>query len=266
MTRIATCLAERGRRKLLVPFLTFGYPTVSHSVDLIRSAADVGADMIEIGVPFSDPLADGPAIQYSSHIALQNKVSLRQIIDAVADLRKQISLPIILMGYFNPILTFGLDRLARVGAVAGVDGLIIPDLPIEEGRGLKSALEAEGLSAVFLVAPTSPRERVASVDAQATDFVYAVTVAGVTGARGKVTRDTRDYLQGLRRQLTKPFVAGFGISSPETAAMMARDADGVVIGSRLIELIRDARTSAAGRRNVSRLLASLRTALDRVAG
>jgi len=250
MTKIGHLLNNRGKRKLLVPFFTVGYPTRAQSLDLVYEAVDTGADIIELGVPFSDPLADGSSVQYSSQVALKNNISLMSILADVSKLRRKINLPLVLMGYYNPILAFGLKRFCMECSNAGVDGLIIPDLPVEESGELRQAVGKASLSSIFLVAPTSSKERIKLIDRSSTDFVYAVTVAGVTGARSKFSAETESYLKKLKKDLIKPFVAGFGVSTPETARLMTRYSDGVVIGSALIERIRNDNSFAGGRKAV----------------
>jgi tryptophan synthase alpha chain len=213
-------------------------------------------------MPFSDPLADGPEIQFSSHYALQKGTNLRQIFELVERIRRKSDMPLVLMGYYNPVYALGPDRFARQAADSGVDGYIIPDLPPEEARELKSSSDPLGLSSIFLVAPTTARHRVSAIDAACTDFVYAVTVTGVTGARKAVASDTGTYLKGLKQRLKHPFVAGFGVSSPDTARRLSRHADGVVIGSALVRLLREAKNAPTGRAAVSRLLANIRKAIQ----
>ena len=264
MNRIRNLIATRGERKLLVPFFTVGYPDVACSTRLALAAANSGADMIELGMPFSDPLADGPAIQYSSQIALRNGTNLDTVIVCVSAIRTQTEVPLVLMGYYNPIFAYGTSKFLKLCARTGVDGLIIPDLPIEEATEFCTHMKSNDLSSIFLVAPTSSTERVKAIDRHSSDFVYAVTVTGVTGARRKFDRSTEQYLSSLRRLLTRPFVAGFGVSSAESAKRLARYSDGVVIGSELISQMREARTSSEGVKKVTSLLSSIRRALDRV--
>jgi len=254
--RIADILAKRGSRKLLVPFFTVGYPTFKRSLELVRAAVDEGADMVELGMPFSDPMADGPQIQFSSQVALKNDTTLKSVLKAVSDLRQTINVSLILMGYVNPIVAYSEKRFLADAANAGADGLIIPDLPVDEAKSFKSVADSHGLSTIFLVSPTSNKERVEQIDGLSTDFVYAVTVTGVTGSGRKFGRETDDYLKRLKQTLRKPYVAGFGVSSAESARRLTRYADGVVIGSKLIGLILKAKSS---REAVSRVAGFLRT-------
>ncbi|HSG99714.1 MAG TPA: tryptophan synthase subunit alpha, partial [candidate division Zixibacteria bacterium] len=220
-------------------------------------------DMLEIGAPFSDPLADGPAIQFSSQQALAKGLNLDGLFELVRRVRAQTAVPLLLMGYYNPLLALGVEKYLRTAADAGASGLIIPDLPPDEAGAVRSAARELGLSLVFLVAPTSTPGRIALVDRSSTDFVYAVTVAGVTGARDALTPETVRYLRGLRRRLSKPFVAGFGVSTPAMAAQLGALADGVVVGSALVETIRRAAPQAAPAA-VARSVRALRRALDSV--
>lgn len=260
MNRIRTLLDSRQGRKLLVPFFTAGFPTLDDSGTLIRTAAECGADFIEIGIPFSDPLADGPQIQHSSQVALTQGSTLPAILKFAQRMRHEVSVPLVFMGYYNPILACGLESFCR-NAAQWVDGLIVPDLPVEEGSELKSAAEAEGMSVLFLVAPTSSVERIAKISKASTDLVYAVMLRGVTGSATN-DKDTAAYLRRLKKHLTKPFIAGFGISTAERAKQIVEYADGVVVGSVLAALIRESSDFAAGQKKVAALLNSLRSAID----
>lgn len=261
MNRVAERVAGVDGAKLLIPFFTAGYPDMKASLDYAKAAADAGADIIELGMPFSDPLADGPAIQYSSHQALQAGVNLRSILKGVEQLRRTVDLPVILMGYLNPMMAYGMNKFLRQAARAGVDGFIIPDLPVDDATDYLDAMQANRLSVVFLVAPTSPPERIKAADMNSSDFVYAVTVTGVTGTGRKFSRSTDRYLRQLRRLVSKPYVAGFGVSSPESAQRLCRYADGVVIGSALVKLIRDSGNKGQARRDIARFLSSVRKAI-----
>lgn len=261
MNRIAEVAAKCRPQKLLVPFFTAGFPDHKTTIALARAAADAGADIIELGMPFSDPLADGPQIQHSSQTALDNGTDLRSVLETVRKLRRHINVPLVLMGYYNPVLAYGEAKFLKHAAAAGVDGFIIPDLPVEEGTGFKTRVEAGGMSALFLVAPTSSPERIRLIDKNSTDLVYAVTVTGVTGVGSSFTADTDRYLLGLRKNLKKPFVAGFGVASAESARRLTKFADGVVIGSALVKIIRSAPNRKASVLKVSRFLSDIRRAL-----
>jgi len=259
--RIGAAVAHLEGRKLMIPFFTAGYPDRTTTVRLVRTAADAGADMVELGMPFSDPLADGPEIQLTSHESLKRGTNLTKVLDTVESLRKAVDVPLILMGYFNPLLAFGIREFVRSAAAAGADGYIIPDLPVEDAVDMQREAERLGQSMVYLAAPTTTRARLTVLDVESTHFVYAVTVTGVTGTGNRFDPSTDRYMRQLRRMLSKPFVAGFGVSSPESARRLARFADGVVIGSALVRCMREARTKAAGEKAVGRLLRGIRKAI-----
>ena len=261
--RDAISYAQEGGRKLLIPFLTAGFPDIRATKQLALAAFDAGADMLELGAPFSDPVADGPAIQYSSQRALSSGITLSSILALAESLSVKSSKPILLMGYYNPILASGVERYVRRAVDSGVSGLIVPDLPPDEAGELRTVAHKSGMSLVFLVAPTSRRERIRLVNRYSTDFVYAVTVAGVTGARKTVAGETLSYLKSLRSCISKPFVAGFGVSTARSAQALGRYADGVVVGSALIDLIRKS-TKRNAVRDSYKLLLSMRRALDRL--
>ncbi len=241
--RIAVAFAagREAGRPLVVPFITAGYPTATATVPIVTALAAAGADMIEIGMPFSDPLADGPTIQHSSEIALRNGMTVRKTLESVGEIRASgTDAPLILMGYCNPLYAYGIDAFLNDAAQAGVDGLIIADMPPDEADEFLAGCKAAGISATFLVAPNAPDDRIRKVDAASTHFSYCVTVTGVTGARSDVEGRTVKFLQRMRRLATKPFVVGFGIKKPEHVAALGPHADGVVVGSAIIDAIESA--------------------------
>lgn len=238
MNRIAKVLRLSKRRPLVVPFVTAGYPEFGSTAPLVIAMAGAGADMIEIGMPFSDPLADGPTIQAASEIALRNGMSIAGVLDSVRELRRSADLdhlPLLLMGYCNPILRYGLEDFTQAAAAAGVDGLIVADLPPEESADYRDACDAAGLSAVFLMAPNTPDDRVRAVDAASTHFSYCVSVTGVTGARGSTGGNIIEFLDRVGGIAEKPFVVGFGVKSAEHVRALGPHAAGVVVGSALID-------------------------------
>jgi tryptophan synthase alpha chain len=249
-------LQESGQ-KALIPFVTAGYPNRATTLLAVRTAADVGADLIELGVPFSDPLADGPAIQHSSEIALKRGTGLGDILRIVEAARRHTSIPLLLMGYYNPFLCYGTRAFARDAAAAGVDGLIIPDLPFEEGEEFKLQAEQAGLSMVYLIAPTTTNRRVREAGRHSTDFCYCVALTGVTGARTNIETRTEDYLDRVRRLIKKPMVVGFGVSSPAHVKRLRAHADGVVVGSALVPVLEQAAKSKNGGRILARALTPL---------
>ena len=243
MNRIEKALRVSTRRPLVVPFVTAGYPEFDSTAGLVRAMAAAGADMIEIGMPFSDPLADGPTIQAASQIALANGMTVAGVLDIVRDLRTGPGLaqvPLLLMGYCNPLFRYGLERFARDAAEAGVDGIIVPDLPPEESVEYRAACDEAGLSTVFLMAPNTPDDRVRAVDAASTHFSYCVSVTGVTGARSSVDASTVQFLERVGRLAKKPFVVGFGVKSAEQIRVLGPHAAGVVVGSALIDAMAQA--------------------------
>jgi tryptophan synthase alpha chain len=240
MSRIESALAatrEQGRTAL-APFLTIGYPDAAALPGLAMALVEGGADMLELGVPFSDPLADGATIQRASFVALQHGVTTAACLEAVRALRARgLEVPVLLMGYYNPILAYGPEAFAADAAAAGVDGLIVVDLPPEEASPLQGGCRARGLDLVYLLAPTSTAERVALVARQASGFIYCVSVAGVTGARSSLPPELPAFVEGVRRQTTLPLAVGFGISRREHVEAVGRIAEVAVVGSALIDII-----------------------------
>ncbi len=236
MGRIAdsfTSLKREGK-KGFIPFITAGDPDLATTEKLLMTLAESGATLIELGVPFSDPMADGPVIQRASERALKNKFGLQEILDTVARTRKQIDIPIILFSYYNPLLQFGLKRLAEAAKRAGLDGVLVTDLSPEEAGEFESELRACDLDMIFLVAPTSTDERLKLVADRASGFIYAVSRAGVTGTRETVSAEAEKLVNRLRKFSELPVAVGFGISSAEQVADVHRYADAVVVGSAIV--------------------------------
>jgi len=226
-----------GGRAAFIPYITAGDPTLDATVALCGALGRAGADVIEIGVPFSDPLADGPTIQRSSERALANGVALRDVIARLPAMRARGGVPIVLMTYLNPVMQFGLARFARAARRGGADGVIVTDLPVEESAGVLAACEAGGLDLITLAAPTSGDVRLRKIARAARGFIYCVTRAGVTGARAELPRDLRSLVAKVRAASDKPVVVGFGIATPEHVRAAARFADGVVVGSAIVERV-----------------------------
>lgn len=228
---------QRGRIAL-APFVTVGYPSPASTPGIVRAIVDAGADVIELGVPFSDPLAEGPTIQKSSFAALEKGVTPQTCIDVAASLRDDgVTTPFILMGYYNPVLAFGPEKFCQKAAAAGVDGLIVADLPPEEAGPLTDIAGSRGLAVIPLLALTSPDRRVALGCERAGGFIYCVGVIGVTGARAVVSGRVRGLVEKVRRHSKLPVAVGFGISKPEHVSEVAMYADGAVVGSALIDAI-----------------------------
>lgn len=239
-SRVALAFArarEEGRTAIM-PFVTAGYPTPQRSEEWLLALVRGGADLIEIGVPFSDPLADGATVQRTSQVALSHGVTLADSVAMTRRLREKhgVSIPLLLMGYFNPMLQYGLDQLAVDSAAAGVDGFIVPDLPAEESDELLSVCRQHGLDLVFLLAPTSTDERIANVAQRASGFIYCVSLTGVTGQRDQIP-DLAAYLARVRAQTSVPLAIGFGISTPDHVRQVGEVADGAVIASAMINFL-----------------------------
>lgn len=244
MNRISSAFRkyQASKKIAIIPYITPEYPIKSVTVPLIFALEQSGAAMIEIGIPFSDPLADGPIIQHSSEIAIKNGATLKHVLEIVKEARTRTEIPLILMGYFNPILNYGIEKFLEAAALAGVDGLIIPDLPPEESEQFRLFSKKNALSNVFLIAPTSTDERIRYIDTLSTDFTYCVSVTGVTGTRSASGGQFDDFLARVKRNTKKPFVVGFGIKSKEQIDQISVSADGVVIGSALLQAIAEKRT------------------------
>jgi tryptophan synthase alpha chain len=229
-------LRARGERAL-VAYIMAGDPSLEETRRLVVEAEKRGADAIELGVPFSDPLADGPVIQRAGLRALTGGTTLSRVLETVATLRTQVGLPIALMTYYNPVFVFGLKGFARTAVDAGVDGLIVPDLPYEESGPLRAEAEPAGLDLVQFVAPTSTPSRVKAIARLSRGFIYLVSLTGITGERRELPRDLDAQIRTLRLVTTKPVCVGFGVSTSEQAAAVGKLADGVIVGSALVRLI-----------------------------
>jgi len=235
--RLARLVGERGERPLVVPYLTAGFPEPAETVDLLLALEKGGADAVELGLPFSDPVADGPVIQDASQRALEAGITHRGIVGLAAEFRRRSDLPLILMGYLNPVLAYGPEAFFADMATAGVDGLIIPDLPPDEAEPFHGPARKRGLSWIFLAAPTSSDERLRKIDDLSTDFNYCVSMTGVTGSRRDLASGLDSYLERARSVMRKPFVVGFGISRADQVAAVSPPAAGVVVGSALLRAL-----------------------------
>lgn len=223
-------------RTALVPFITSGDPDPAQTVAIMHALVRGGADIIELGVPFSDPMADGPVIQKSSERALEHGVSLTRVMEMVSEFRQQDNdTPVILMGYLNPVEVMGCDAFARQAAAAGVDGALTVDLPPEEADELVTALKSQQMDPIYLLAPTSTEQRIGKISQQASGFVYYVSIKGVTGTATLAVDDVAARLEQIRRQVSLPMGVGFGIKDPQSAARVASIADAVVVGSALVD-------------------------------
>ena len=235
--RLAISGAQEHKLAALMPYFTIGYPTIDESLKIISAIASQ-SDLLELGVPFSDPIADGKTVQRSSQRALENGVTTAICLQLVRSLRNQgIDIPVLLMGYYNPILAYGEEKFVNDAADSGVDGFIVPDLPPEEAGSLKVAATKRGLALIYFVAPTSNQHRIELVASEATGFIYVVSVTGVTGARKKLEMDLAQLVAQVRARSNLPVAVGFGISTPAQAAEVGRYADGVIVGSALIDAV-----------------------------
>lgn len=260
-------LARREDRAAFVPFLMAGDPDLATTRELVLALAAAGADVVELGVPFSDPIADGPVNQAAAARALASGASVEAILIAVGEIRRSTPIPIVLFTYFNPVHAYGVERFAEHAAASGADGVLCVDLPVEEAEGAYlEALGEHGLDAVFLLAPTSTKQRVRQVVRRGSGFVYYVSRTGVTGERDALPEGLEAEVAALRRAIDKPLAVGFGISTPQQAAAVARIADGVVVGSALVRVVE----ADAGARDlparVGRLAARLAAACRRTGG
>lgn len=243
MNRITKKFQEKGAdEKLMSLFITAGYPDLESTVDLVLGFEKNGADLIELGMPFSDPLADGPTIQYSSDVSIEKGISIDKIMDMVVEIRKKSEIPIILMGYMNPVLRYGVAKFCERAKAVGVDGFILPDIPVEESGLIEKEAAKVDIPIIYLVAPNTSDDRIQLADQKSDGFVYCVSVTGVTGARSgeEVSKSVNTFIERVGQQVTKnPKMVGFGIKSYEDAQQIAEKADGFIVGSALINTIKD---------------------------
>lgn len=239
MTRIEAAFAKRarGNRRVFIPYITAGDPALETTRDLVLALENAGADIIELGVPFSDPIADGPVIQRGTERALANHVSLRDVLKLSVDIRKHSQIPLLLFSYYNPLFNYGLERLAKSCVDAGIDGVLATDLTIEESPDFKRIMNNAGLDTIFLVAPTSSPERMEKIARNSSGFLYAVSRTGVTGERQELDTELHTFLQALRQYSSVPIAVGFGISRPEHVRAVWRQVEGAVVGSAIVREI-----------------------------
>lgn len=253
---------RQSGRKALMPYLTLGFPHLDSALELVPALVAAGADMIELGVPFSDPLADGTTIQAAGQRALDNGMTLARCLEQAANLRARgVAVPLVLMGYYNPILQMGHDEFVRRAVAAGLDGVIIPDLPPEEADDLRLALRAHDMDMIFLLSPASDEARIRLVTARTSGFQYLVSLLGVTGTRDHLPADLSDFVARVRAHTDLPLAVGFGISTPAQAAQVAQIADGVIVGSALLKTIGTATDPA---QTAHDFVAGLRAGIDAI--
>jgi tryptophan synthase alpha chain len=236
MSRIAAVF-ERKNHKAFIAYVTVGYPSMWATLQAVPLLAECGCDIIELGIPFSDPLADGTTIQKASFDALQNGITPQTCLEVAQKLRLKTDIPLVFMSYYNPLFHYGTEKFCAECEKAGIDGLIIPDLPPEEGTELQQATVKHGLDLIYLLAPTSTDERTRLVAEKSSGFIYLVSVTGVTGARTELPKELSSFVTKVRNITDKPICVGFGISTPEQAKQVAQISDGVIIGSRIIQLL-----------------------------
>ncbi|UFJ42770.1 tryptophan synthase subunit alpha [Brevibacillus humidisoli] len=261
-------LFAKQRQKHFIPFITVGDPSLDVSFRLVQALVEAGASLIELGVPYSDPLADGPTIQRASLRSLAAKTSIRDVVQFVGRLRQAgIEIPLVLFSYYNPVMQYGIEQFFADMREQGADGIVIPDLPVEENEPVVEAAKAHGLHVISLVAPTS-EQRIAMIGQQASGFLYCVSSLGVTGARVSLREDLAQFLASVRANTTVPIAVGFGISTPEQVRQVADHADGVIVGSAIVQeiernlsLLTDDKQQAEGIANIKTFVQSLVSAL-----
>ena len=235
-----TKLFDGKPNNILSVFYTAGFPQPDDTVWIAQNLEAAGADIIEIGIPFSDPIADGPVIQDSNKIALGNGMNLKKLLNQVNEIRKSVKLPVILMGYLNPVMQYGVEKFCKEASAAGVDGLILPDMPMDVYQyEYKKIFESNGLSNTFLISPTTSEDRIRKIDAATEGFIYAVSASSTTGAKGDFSEEQEDYFKKLREmQLKNPFLIGFGISDHQTFSKACAYGSGAIVGSAFISMLK----------------------------
>ncbi len=264
MSRIDQVFAQLSQdgRPGLIPFITAGDPDLATCAELVRTLASAGADVVELGFPFSDPMADGPTIQAASERALAAGTSLAGVLQMVAEIRQDCQVPIVLMGYFNPVYRYGIERFAADAAASGVDGLLLVDLPPEEADEVRPALSQAGIDMITLLAPTTPSARMKTLAAQGSGYLYYVSMTGVTGSRRLEPEEIRQAVTEVRHLSPIPVGVGFGITTPEDAAAVGRYADAVVVGSALVQIIAENGHSDSLQQKVADFVGALRRGLE----
>jgi len=258
MSRISSIFNNPGCRAL-IPYVTIGYPSIEATLKVVPLLANSGCDIVELGIPFSDPLADGATIQRASYYALKNGVTPQICLEVARDLSHKVDIPLVFMTYFNPIFSYGLEEFCSTCVSSGVSGLIIPDLPPEEGSGLEAITRGQNLDLIYLLAPTSTEERIRLVAERSRGFIYLVSVSGVTGTRDRLPSGLETFVARVKKVASQPVCVGFGISTLEQAEQVAKMADGVIVGSRIIQLMEADESMVA----VQDFARDLRCALDR---
>ncbi len=257
MSRLAS-IFDQPAHTALIAYVTAGYPSLEATLKVVPLLARSGCDIVELGIPFSDPLADGATIQKASFRALQNGVTPKLCLEVARELSQKVDIPLVFMTYFNPVFSYGLEGFCRACASSGIDGLIIPDLPPEEGSELEAITQKQDIDLIYLLAPTTTEERIRLLAERSRGFIYLVSVTGVTGVRDNLPPGLEAFVTKVRKIASQPLCVGFGISTPEQARRVAQIADGVIVGSRIIQLMEtDDFTSPVGN-----FIKELRHALD----
>ena len=262
MSRIDDRFKSLNGKKALVAFFTAGDPDLSASKDIFSVLEKAGADIIELGVPFSDPLADGPVIQASAHRSLQNGTTLGKIIELVKDIRSQSQLPIVLMSSFNPVFAYGQAKFVEDAVNAGVDGVILPDLPPEEAGKFLGFANAKSLDTIFLLAPTSTPDRIQMVGEASKGFIYYVSLTGTTGTKEALAKNLEEKVSAIKNEVKLPVLIGFGISGPKQAKEAGQCSDGVIIGSAIVKLIESHSDPVERDKKITEFISSIKTALN----
>jgi tryptophan synthase alpha chain len=257
MSKIEKVFTKQGHTALIA-YITTGYPSIDATLKAVPVLAENGCDIIELGIPFSDPLADGVTIQNASYRALQNGITTNICLELAGVLRKKVDTPLVFMSYYNPIYHYGIDKFCKACSISGIDGLIIPDLPPEEGVEIEESSSNNGIDLIYLLAPTSNNERIKLGAEHSRGFIYLVSVTGVTGARSFLPSGLEDFINRVRKTTEKPLCVGFGISTPEQAAQVGRLADGVIVGSRIVQLLESNDSFS----RIGNFISELRHALD----
>ena len=257
MSRIGPVFSQ-PEHKALIAYITVGYPSLEATLKAVPLLARSGCDIVELGIPFSDPLADGATIQKASFSALQNGVTPQLCLEVAKQLRQEVDIPLMFMTYLNPVFSYGLKEFCATCAGCGVDGLIIPDLLPDEGSKLEAITQKQDLDLIYLLAPSSTEERIRLVAQRSRGFIYLVSVTGVTGVRDRLPANLEAFVSRVRKVATQPLCVGFGISAPEQARQVARVADGVIVGSRIIQLME----AENNLKSVGNFIKELRRALD----
>jgi tryptophan synthase alpha chain len=247
---------KKKKKKALIPYIMAGDPSLEKTKDVVLMFEECGADIVELGVPFTDPLADGPTIQRASERALKKGITLKKVISFVKDLRQSSRIPLVLMTYYNPVFKYGEESFVRDAKDAGVDGVIIPDLPPDEAGNLIHSSEKASLDTIFLLAPTSTSERIKKVAKVSRGFIYYVSVTGITGSRLLLDGSIETLISEIRKYTDKPIAVGFGVSTPEEASAVSKVSDGVIVGSAIVKRIYESRD------DLKRYIISLREAIQ----